>query len=545
MRKRNPPPFIKARDHRGSREHYTWRALVMFNLYRFLVAGGMLLLFKLELGPHLLGHDKPSLFQHTAIAYFLFTLLTIPLLYRRRPGYRAQVVMMVLVDIIAITLIMHASGGLSTGLGVLLAVSITTTSLLLAKSWAVSFAALASMAIVGEHSFSFLQGNRELATFSQAGILGATFFAMSALALMLARRIRESEEVAEASRASLAKLERLNEHIIQYMNTGVLVVDKQNRIHLINHAAWTMLGLPQSVNHSPLDDISLALAKQLRHWRRNPDMRVEPFSVSSTTPDLLPTFTSLGSDQQLALIFLEDTSKTTQQATQMKLASLGRLTASIAHEIRNPLGALSHAAQLLNESQDIQPSDSRLVDIIGKHSARMNNIIENILQLSQRQASKPEPIALFAFVHNFLDDFKVGRNPPPEIHVEINPKDVIAHFDISQLIQVMTNLCENGIRYSIRKVNRPLLEIHAGMDAGSMRPFMDVIDYGEGINPEVAEKMFEPFFTTSGKGLGLGLYLARELCEANQAQLNYLPIPTGGTCFRISFAAIKRTIPTI
>jgi len=258
---------------------------------------------------------------------------------------------------------------------------------------------------------------------------------------------------------------------------------------------------------------------------------------------LMPSFNSLGGDAQLALIFLEDTSKTTQQATQLKLASLGRLTASIAHEIRNPLGALSHAAQLLRESEEIGDADQRLVDIIEKNSGRMNNIIENILQISQRRPSQPERIQIVNFLQNFVDDFRVGRNPQPEIKVDIAVKDCAVLFDVGQLIQVLTNLCENGIRYSIRKVNRPLLELHAAEDKRTGRPFLDVIDYGEGINPEVAEKMFEPFFTTSSKGLGLGLYLARELCEANRAHLEYLPIPSGGTCFRITFASTNKTIP--
>ncbi|MFZ5842690.1 MAG: sensor histidine kinase [Pseudomonadota bacterium] len=540
---RPTPSFVRSRDQASNREHYSWRALTMFNLYRFLVAGGMVLLFELNLGPSFLGQDRPDLYRHTTAIYLLLTLLTIPLVYRRQPNVSTQVVLMVLIDIVCITLAMHASGGVPTGLGMLLGVSITTTSLLLARPWSLTFAALASVAIVTEQTWSFLAGQRSINTFTQTGILGATFFAMSALALMLARRIRETEAAAEASRVSLAKLERLNEHIIQYMNAGVLVVDKQQQIQLINHAAWTLLGMPNAVQHKPLEEVSPALLKQLRHWRRNPEMKGEPFRMSNTGPDLLPAFTGLGTDQQLTLIFLEDTSKTTQQATQMKLASLGRLTASIAHEIRNPLGALSHAAQLLKESPDIGPADQRLVDIIEKHSARMNNIIENILQISQRRPSKPERIALAGFLHNFVEDFKLGRSPAPEILADISPRDIVVLFDVGQLIQVLTNLCENGMRYSIRKVNRPLLELHAGIDKTAGRPFLDVIDYGEGINPEVAEKMFEPFFTTSSKGLGLGLYLARELCEANQAQLNYLPIPSGGTCFRISFAPAQRTIP--
>ncbi len=536
-------PASQRRD--TARDGYVWRTLGLYSLYRIFVAGGLVLMFESQVGPSFLGAANPLLYRHAAYVFLLLVALSLPLLLRRQPRGGVQALAMALVDIACITLAVHASAGVATGLAMLLAVSITAAALVLGRAVALALAALASVALLAEQAYAWSIGIRGLESFTQVGVLGAVFFAMSMLAVTLAKRVRESEAAAETSRAEAARFERLNEHIIQFMNTGVLVVDRQLNIQQINHAAWTLLGMPHGATGKPLEDLSAPLLKQLRHWRRNPEVKGSPFRAAATGPDLLPTFTSLGGEGQLTLVFLEDTSKTTQQATQMKLASLGRLTASIAHEIRNPLGALSHAAQLLRESPDLTPPDAKLVDIIDRHTARMNNIIENILQMSQRRPSQPERIALLSFLQSFLDDFKVGRNPAPEIKLDVNPRDVAAMFDIGQLIQVLTNLCDNGIRYSIRKVNRPLLEVHAGIDPGNGRPYVDVIDYGEGINPDVAEKMFEPFFTTSSKGLGLGLYLTRELCEANRAHIAYLPIPSGGSCFRVSCVPVKKVIPVI
>lgn len=536
-------PASQRRD--TARDGYVWRTLGLYSLYRIFVAGGLVLMFESQVGPSFLGAANPLLYRHAAYVFLLLVALSLPLLLRRQPRGGVQALAMALVDIGCITLAVHASAGVATGLAMLLAVSITAAALVLGRAVALALAALASVALLAEQAYAWSIGIRGLESFTQVGVLGAVFFAMSMLAVTLAKRVRESEAAAETSRAEAARFERLNEHIIQFMNTGVLVVDRQLNIQQINHAAWTLLGMPHGATGKPLEDLSAPLLKQLRHWRRNPEVKGSPFRAAATGPDLLPTFTSLGGEGQLTLVFLEDTSKTTQQATQMKLASLGRLTASIAHEIRNPLGALSHAAQLLRESPDLTPPDAKLVDIIDRHTARMNNIIENILQMSQRRPSQPERIALLSFLQSFLDDFKVGRNPAPEIKLDVNPRDVAAMFDIGQLIQVLTNLCDNGIRYSIRKVNRPLLEVHAGIDPGNGRPYVDVIDYGEGINPDVAEKMFEPFFTTSSKGLGLGLYLTRELCEANRAHIAYLPIPSGGSCFRVSCVPVKKVIPVI
>ena len=223
-----------------------------------------------------------------------------------------------------------------------------------------------------------------------------------------------------------------------------------------------------------------------------------------------------------------------QRAQQIKLASLGRLTASIAHEVRNPLGAISHAGQLLSESELLTMEDKRLTRIITEHSRRVNRIIENVLSLSRREAAIPETIELRGWLDRFIEEF-TARNQLSHAAVQVvmQTDNLMALFDPGQLHQIMWNLCENALRYSKRN---PLLEFHCGIRSETGRSYIDVIDHGRGIPGEMVEQLFEPFFTTEAKGSGLGLYIARELCEANRASLNLHANRPGGCTFRINFA---------
>ena len=226
----------------------------------------------------------------------------------------------------------------------------------------------------------------------------------------------------------------------------------------------------------------------------------------------------------MARKLLEKTAQTTQKAQQLKLASLGRLTASIAHEIRNPLGAISHAAQLLNESEQISGADKRLLTIIEQHCHRVNNIIETILQLSRRQKSTPQLINLKDWLDSFIDEFI--QTP------------VLIRFDTDQLYQVVYNMVNNAFRYSAKNKHNTI-EMMADVDNINQLPYLEIYDLGPGVAEDNQKNLFEPFFTTEKHGTGLGLYLARELCEANQAHLDYIPQPEGA-CFRITFSHPNR-----
>ena len=253
---------------------------------------------------------------------------------------------------------------------------------------------------------------------------------------------------------------------------------------------------------------------------------------------LICSFAGIGENaRDGVLVFLEDAAALTQQAQQLKLASLGRMAASIAHEIRNPLGAISHAGQLLSESNNLDGSEQRLTEMIRENSIRMNVIIENVLQLSRRKPAEPKILALHSWLHEFTLNFADGNQIRPDsIRVSVEPGDLQVRADPSHLYQVVWNLCENGLRHCN---GEPVITIEAGISSGTQRPFLDVRDNGDGISVERVEQIFEPFYTTRADGSGLGLYIARELCEGNKATLDYVP-GEKGACFRISFSGLQR-----
>jgi two-component system sensor histidine kinase PilS (NtrC family) len=340
----------------------------------------------------------------------------------------------------------------------------------------------------------------------------------------------------------LADLERVNRQIVQRMRTGIVLVDGANRIRMANQSARALMGQMQDVQTT---ELPAALEEHLLAWRRDTQLRLPPLHIRPDTPEFRVAFLAVRSDDPEGdvTVFLEDTGEIQQHAQQLKLAALGRLSASIAHEIRasiaheirNPLGAVSHAAQLLSESQNLDDADARLTDIIHNHCQRMNGVIENVLEISRR--SPPTPVKLC--LSDFLEEFRTGFIEAVEdaiIEIDVEPGDTEVRVDKSQLRQALTNLVENGIRHSRESGKSPLVRLEGGMDARTERPYLNVIDRGPGVPDEQLPRLFEPFFTTAPTGTGLGLYISRELCEANQARLNYQPQPEGGSCFRITFA---------
>ncbi|WP_168204313.1 sensor histidine kinase [Aliikangiella coralliicola] len=501
----------------------------------------LLIAFQLDFDVSFLGAKNPELYYTSALFFSIIALVSFSLSLYLKRLYYLQLEVQIIVDIVLIILLMHASGGATSGLGVLIAVSTSAASILTGNPAALGFSVLASFAVLGEEIYASLTQSHDRSGMTQVGILSMTFMATSLLSFYLARRIIETEHVAEKSMRGLESMEKLNEKIIQFMSTGVLVVDNQNSVCLINRSAWIHLGMPESTKSRRLEQVSTPLARQLNLWRRKQSYRSKPFKNTATGPSLLPNFSPIGENKDNVIIFLEDTTVLNQQAQSLKLASLGRLTASIAHEIRNPLGALSHAAQLMKESDEIDPLNLGLVEIIDKNTKRVNDIIENIMKLSQRKAVQVKEINLSRYMPVMLQEYASGKDTPPEIDLQFQTDNLIIHFDLSQLSQILTNLIENAARYSEINTGKPIAQVMVGIEPHSRTAFLDVIDKGEGISPDLSEKIFEPFFTTSRTGTGLGLYLSKELCEANRARLDYIPIPTGGSCFRISFSAANLT----
>lgn len=532
---------------REALEHTTsdgvWRPLQYLNLYRMLLAG-------LFVGSHhlawlklpQLGSYDPQLFVVASVVYLLCAGAAGFAIHWRWPGFQALTYSLSVLDIVVLTLLMRASGGIESGLGMLLVVAVAGNSLLLGGRTSLLFAAIAALAVLGEQVYAELTLSLPV-NFTQAGILGATLFATAFLAHVLSRRLRESEALAAQRGVDLANLAQLNQHVLQRMQSGIIVVDADNRIRLMNEWAWHRLDEPNRSVGKSLRLICPELAEQLEAWRRDTLNEPRVFRPGGASSDLLPGMTALGSDERAGtLIFLEDAARMAQQAQQIKLASLGRLTASIAHEIRNPLGAISHAEQLLAEAVPDNPSDRRLLEIIHTNTQRVNDIIENVLQLSRRDRARPEVLALKPWLTGFVGEFVQGQGcDPANIRVEVAAADISVRFDATQLHQILWNLCQNALRHSRDYAGQPRIELQVATSRSSGHPFLDVIDHGPGIAPENVPHVFEPFFTTEAKGSGLGLYIARELAQANQARLSYLAVPTGGSCFRIEFADSRQT----
>lgn len=528
---------------------HTWKPLRYFNLYRLALAGLLTVAyFAGPTPPSVLGSYNPALFEIVCPLYLAFAIAAVVAHHFRVPAFAVQVYVQLLADIAAITLLMAASGGTGSSIGVLLVITIAGGSLLIPGRLAILFAALAALAVLAEQIVAVIEGGTG-GTFTRAGILGAAYFATAIIAYLLARRIRESEALAARRGADLANLEKLNETIIRRLEAGVLVVDHTGRIRLANEAARRLLRIrawpPKDRGGAALDTVSAGLAEALGRWREQPAREPEPFQTGPRRVTVQPRFTQLGADAGAGtLVFLHDAAELARQARQLKLASLGRLTASIAHEIRNPLGAISHAAQLLAESPRLEAGDGRLTQIIHEQSERVNTIVENVLQLSRGRPARAEPVAIRGWLAEFAREFALTHHLDPAcLRIEVEPAGLEIPVDTTHLHQVLWNLTQNALEHGNAGRAEPRITLAAGRDPESGAAYLEVRDPGPGLDAEAAQQAFEPFHTHSARGTGLGLYIARELCELNQAALEYMGSSGGESRFRATFHPHRNTEP--
>lgn len=521
-----------------------WRIQRLVAGFRLLIALGLLLAALYRREPALLELRHPQLFSAVALVYVVFAVAMLAVHWRQNATSTRTTALQLLADIIAITLLTHSGGGISSGIGGVLVIFAGSASLNLAPRHAMFAAAVTALAVLGEQSLSFYEGLSPVNAFIPAGVLGAIVFLTTATASPLARRLQESEALAHQRGIDLANLAQLNEYVIQNLRESIVVVDEQNRIRLINQSAADLLGTPRHEPGLRLADVSSELNRMLRNWRHGnagPDSTLG-FPSANTTTQINTYFAPLeGRTDGPVLLFLEDASMLAEKVRQTKLAALGRLSASIAHEIRNPVGALSHAGQLLRESPAIGEQEQRLLDIINVNSQRVSEIVENVMQLSRRDRTRPERIDLGAWLDGFLKEFRSTLELDAQtLQVTGSDTKLEVRMDPSHLRQVCWNICENAIQYASEDTRMPLLEIRYGRLTTTRRPFLEFADRGPGIDAAMREQLFEPFATGRAGGTGLGLFISRELCECNRAALLYEPRPGGGSLFRIVFSDPQR-----
>lgn len=516
--------------HRSEKD--SWNSLRLFQFYRLGFTLVLLFIYFLNSAGTNLGSRSGGLFLAACLVSLLVnTGLVFLSFYPHLSSFRQQVFNILAVDIVFLMLLMQASGGLGSGLGLILIISVAGCSLLLPGRKAIFFAAVTTLSLFVSEIFSWLYQFQPYAKFEQVALHGAVLFTIAILSAHLARRASSSEALANQQAEDLASLAALNEHIVDKLEAGVLVVGNDQRVRLMNQAAGDLLQSQRLSNRTDLNQLSPALQKLWQQWAAKPELRTYPLHIPDTGNDLDCRFVHIGTGDQVAsLIFLDDVSRQRQQMQEMKLASLGRLTASIAHEIRNPLGSISHAAQLLAESESLEASDRRLIDIVNGNAQRMNILIEDVLNLSRRPSSNRVNVELSQWLRELVMEYL--EQQPSHIDVELYLDRQEANIDTHQLHQVLWNLLSNACRYA-KPLNAPLKLVVRLNEPASGFTRIDIIDNGEPITDATRRHLFEPFFTTGAQGTGLGLFISRELCQSHGGALSFISAAEGGNCFRV------------
>jgi two-component system sensor histidine kinase PilS (NtrC family) len=530
-------------DHNlDSRPALNWRVLGLLNLYRVLVPLVLIGLYSLG-GARGITVESRQLFFGAVAAYLCFGLGSVILVRRRLASVSVQTILQATVDITMLMLLLHACGGINSGLGLMLLLPVGGLAFLLPPRSALFLAAVAVIALLADTIWQQLSGHADITSYATAGLLGVVLFIIAAAASFVASRMQESEELVRQKDLDLANLAELSQYIVQHLRESLLVVDAADQIRLINESAAEILGDDHAVPGALVGEVSPRLLYSLATWRQIERTENAPssFVAADGARVIQPHFAPLGGlAPGPTLIFLEDTSLMAERVQQGKLAALGRLSASIAHEIRNPVGAMSHAGQLLAESPNIGPDERRLTDIIRNNSERVSTIINNVLQLSRREATKLTRLSLGDWIEEFFTEFcETMQIPKSRIGFREEADDLEVRFDPSHLHQVVWNLCDNAIKYGEERGGISL-DVKLGRLNPSTRPFLEVADRGPGIEPHAVDRIFEPFFTGRKGGTGLGLFIARELCQLNRAILLYEPRSGDGSVFRIVFSDPQR-----
>ena len=509
-----------------------WRSLFFFDLYR-LILGGLLLLATAFGDVFSLSSVEQAWASRICQVYIFLALVALLGVKVRRPAFPLQLAFQVGADIVVVVLLSYFSGGIQSNLSVLLLVSLAAAGMISRGRITLLYAALATIAILLEHAYSVLTREASVAQFAQAGILSTAYFAVAWLSNTLSRYAIASEKLAFARGVDLSNMAEANRLMIQDMPDGVLVVDERGEIRQSNPSAERLLGYDfSSRQKNQLSKCSPLLDAMFAAWRQNNALGGEVLRLPSTHRLVRLRFLPVQREGFWgAVIVLEDMQRVQEQALQVKLAALGRLTANIAHEVRNPLSSISYAAELLKEGGQ-ESAQARLSQIILDNAARLNRIVQDVMQLNRRDRAQIETVDLAQRLPAFVEELCQTKRLPQETVAIVVPPECRVDFDRGHLDQVLWNLCQNALRYCQSKPGSVRLQVARLEEGGVM---LEVMDDGAGIDAETAQKLFEPFFTTDSGGTGLGLYIARELCEANGATLGYCSRVEGGACFRIVF----------
>jgi two-component system sensor histidine kinase PilS (NtrC family) len=518
----------------------TGRVVNYLNIYRMVIA--MLLGFA-HFG-NLMGISDSGSNRAFAsailISYMLFAAYHLFSARRKHANFFKLATYSLITDILFLSMLVLALGSIEGGIGILLVFTSAVAAVLLPLRIALFLASIASLTMIGSAWWNYHPDATTTESMLRAGLYGVTAMVSAVMANQLAFWARDYRLIAQKHRETLSELEQVNELIIRRMRTGVIAVDHNSKVQVMNESAWFLMGSP-SVRRRHLKTLSPRLDQTLDTWKKDTFADQKPVLLEPSQAQVLPSFVALPGDPEFgALIFLSDNNVVARRAVELSVSTLAKLSGSIAHEIRNPLAALNHAAQILEESPQIRLSEMRLVNIIQNHAKRMNGIVENILQLSRREHSRPELVPLHTFLHEFANEFRVSQvNRELDFEAAIDAEETLVLYDKSQLNQCLWKLLDNAVDHASKDKSIPKVRLALTKDEESGFCIITIADNGPGISKMQLDKIFEPFFTTRKEGSGLGLYIARQLCEANQAELTVDSEPGQGAFFHIRLALAR------
>ncbi len=520
----------------------TQRIVSYLNVYRMVVASLLALAQFGDLVNATISDANTILANTIVLTYLIFSAFHLLSGRRSSTNFFRLATLSLFSDIFFLSLLVVVYGGVTGGIGILLVFTSAMSAVLLPLRIALLLASIASLTIIGTAVWYIKDEITTTESMLQAGLFGITAMISAVIANQLAYWARDYRLIAEKQKETLTELEQVNELIIRRMRTGVIAVDEAGMVRVMNESAWFLMGSPP-VRQRSLISLSRHLDAALDDWKRDTTVDPKPVIVETSQAQVLPSFVALpGKNGIGAMIFLTDNNVVARRAVELSVNSLAKLSGSIAHEIRNPLAALNHASQLLEESPQIRLPEMRLINIIQNHARRMNGIIENILQLSRREQSRPELIPLHLFLPDFVNEFETSQvNRQLDFQAALDTEETHVLFDKSQLNQCLWKLLDNAVDHASKDNSVPKVRLALARNEESGFCIITVADNGPGISQNQLNKIFEPFYTTRKEGSGLGLYIAKQLCEANQAELTVDSEPGEGAFFHVRLALARAT----
>ena len=524
-----------------------WRSLKTLSVTRILIALVLLSLLGLHNSKFIWSID-PTIYRLICAVYLFGALGFVGLQMKLKQYFFWQLSEQVTFDVIVISVLFFFAGGINSSVVILYLFPLASCAILAPLVWALFLSSIVALYLMVISSFQEFVSGSEIAV-SSAGLYGAAFLAVVYIVNRLADRLIRQEEIALQHGKNLRIQQEINKLVVADMGDGIIVIDSSSLVYACNPATQQMLGTAIVSGQTKLNDVpSLQpIADAFYAWQANlsiPDKEAEN-TVAMTEvvqPDessqhssvmvkgirydvvthLKLRFVHVGTDSddtdERYIIFLQDASEIENQAQQLKLASMGRLTASIAHEVRNPLSSISYAASLLGESDLSSDQSTRLVKIVNDNVVRLNQLIEDILRLSRKAQINIEPFLIRPALQEILQEFQETHGITADIVQLTAPEKLRIRFDPLHLREVVVNLLTNAIRYASGEPGSIQLFVVADLED---QLELHVRDDGPGITAEIRAHLFEPFYTTSSRGTGLGLYMARELCLNNGALLDY------------------------